>query len=205
MQRKSSCHCVGQVLDRHSPSRFPDSILLRSDKFFWKCIPQLNDSENIDHLNRRKSDNLKHITFPCDVRRVGPARVKLYKFPTHLPPLHKHEVEECLFDFMTRTATALKELHDIGFAHLDVRVPNICFAKEDGKYIVKLVDLDRCIPNSCGLDLSGYTGEMYHCQRGWRPSQSDWKQLGLLAAAIIFKCSHRNIIKDPRVCGGMCA
>jgi len=66
---------------------------------------------------------------------------------------------------------------------------------------VKLVDLDRCIPNSCGLDLSGYTGEMYRRQRGWRPSQSDWKQLGLLAAAIIFKCSHRIIIKDPRVCG----
>ena len=42
----------------------------------------------------------------------------------------------------------LQELHEYndGFAHLDIRIPNICFSRElnlDGEYDVKLVDLNR--------------------------------------------------------------
>ena len=50
------------------------------------------------------------------------------------------------------------------------------------------------------------TGEMYTCQnqKDWRSSQYDWKQLGLLAAAIIFERSHEDIVKDPRVRGDVC-
>jgi len=148
--------------------------------------------------------NLKHITFHCDVKLLG-GGVIFFKFPAHLPPLHKREVEKCLLDFMTRTATALEELHGIGAAHLDVRVPNICFAREEGKYIVKLIDLDRCRDDMV-QDLYGYTGKMYTCkiQKDWKSSQYDWKQLGLLAAAIIFERSHEDIVKDPRVCGDVC-
>ena len=91
------------------------------------------------------------------------------------------------FDYMTMTAMALNELHDNGFAHLDVRIPNICFAKDyDGKYMVKLIDLDRC---KYAKDRTGssYEGEMYRAPHGWTCDQLDWKQLGLLAAEIILK------------------
>ncbi len=44
-----------------------------------------------------------------------------------------------------RGGPALQNLHlDLGFAHMDVRLPNICFEKSNGKYIVKLIDFDRC-------------------------------------------------------------
>lgn len=188
-----------RVMVAQHPTRH--SVLLKSDKFFWKCVPRQHDQYNIYVLNLHKSGNMKHITFHCDVKPLG--RVLFYKFPAHLPPLHKHEVEKCLLDFMTRTATALEELHGIGFAHLDVRVPNICFAKEGSKYIVKLIDLDRCRGDTAD-NLYGYTGEMYRRQKGWRSSQYDWKQLGLLAAAIIFKCSHEDIVKGPKVRGDVC-
>jgi len=188
---------VAQHLTRHS-------VLLKSNEFFWKCVPQQSDQHNMFSLNQHKSGNLKHITFYCDVKQLV-GGVIFFKFPAHLPPLHKHKVEKCLLDFMTRTATALEELHSIGVAHLDVRVPNICFAREEGKYIVKLIDLDRCKDDTV-QDLYGYTGEMYTCQnpKDWRSSQYDWKQLGLLAAAIIFERSHEDIVKDPRVCGDVC-
>ena len=79
---------------------------------------------------------------------------------------------------MMRTATALLELHRFGFAHLDVRIPNICFAKEGGTYIVKLIDLDRSQEDSC-VSLSGYSGEMHKgAERWWTTTRYDWKQLG---------------------------
>ena len=43
-----------------------------------------------------------------------------YKFPKEIPPLTKSEAENCLCDLITKTATALQELHCFGYAHLDV-------------------------------------------------------------------------------------
>ena len=37
-------------------------------------------------------------------------------------------VKECLREYVTGVAAALQELHGINYAHLDVSVPNICFA-----------------------------------------------------------------------------
>ena len=72
---------------------------------------------------------------------------RFYSFPAQLPPLSTAEVSMCLIDFMVRTALALQELHGFGYAHLDVRIPNICFSKEknaEGEYYdVKLIDLDH--------------------------------------------------------------
>ena len=98
------------------------------------------------------------------------------------------------------TAIALEELHRFGFAHLDVRIPNICFARNGDDYVVKLIDLDRCVKDRKS-DLSGYKGEMYKPQQKsiWTASQYDWKQLGLLAAEIMLKIDHDMIVEDGRV------
>ena len=95
------------------------------------------------------------------------------------------------------TAIALIELHDYGFAHLDVRIPNICFAEDydgDGKYMVKLIDLDRC-KHVTATTGSSYEGEMYRAPDDWTCDRLDWKQLGLLAAEIILKeKNHEHIV-----------
>ena len=99
------------------------------------------------------------------------------------------------------TATALEELHNFGFAHLDVRIPNICFAKEGtDQYIVKLIDLDRCATNHRSVAFK-WKGEMYinRSNEKWLPSRYDWKQLGLLAANAIFDCSYDDIIDEKSV------
>jgi len=93
---------LGEMVAQH-PTRH--SVLLKSNEFFWKCVPRQSDQHNIFSLNQRKLGNLKHITFHCDVKLLG-GGVIFFKFPAHLPPLHKREVEKCLLDFMTRTAKA---------------------------------------------------------------------------------------------------
>ena len=41
-----------------------------------------------------------------------------------------------------KTATALQELHNLGYAHLDLRLSNICFTANGSDYHVILIDLD---------------------------------------------------------------
>ena len=125
-----------------------------------------------------------------------------FKIPAQLPPLTYDEVKKCLPDFLKKTATALQELHACGFAHLDVRLPNICFAQEDhNRFFVKLIDLDRCSRIHFTEDLSYGDCEMYTYPPTEQPSttQLDWKQLGLLAGKAILDKGHKAIVGDHRV------
>ena len=101
--------------------------------------------------------NPTHITLHRQIDFIG---VPFFAFPAQLPPLTEDEVTECLYDFMMMTATALIEFHDFCFAHLDVRIPNICFAQNGDEYIVKLIHLDQSIEDKV-VGVSGYNGEMY--------------------------------------------
>ena len=90
---------------------------------------------------------------------------------------------------MVRTTLALQELHGFGYAHLDVRIPNICFSQEKNakdEYDVKLIDLDRCVKVT-DRDFSGYVGEMYRILPDWTADKLDWKQLGFLAGRVVSK------------------
>ena len=129
--------------------------------------------------------------------------MKFLAFPAQLPPLRSRDVGECLSDFLHRTAEALKELHSLGYAHLDVRVPNICFYKNSNSYHVILIDVDRC-REIIVQDVTGYVGEMYKYTRSadpcvpetWTTEHLDWKQLGLLAVRVLteYKYSDEEIV-----------
>ena len=181
-------------------SRF--SILLRNEARFFKLVPDLAESRNLFTMNTVLSKDdvtCKHVTLYSSIDMVDDQL--FYCYPAQLHPLRKDQVKTCLLDFMTRTAIALQELHKNGFAHLDVRIPNICFAKDkdDGKYMVKLIDLDRCSRcyNRTGLP---YRGEMYRVPvYNWTTAQLDWKQLGLIATNIIWpEDSYKDIVHRVR-------
>lgn len=65
-----------------------------------------------------------HVTLLDRVDFIGLA--SFFAFPASLT---KHEVAMCLCDFIMMTATALNVLHCLNFAHLDVKIPNICFSQ----------------------------------------------------------------------------
>ena len=57
-------------------------------------------------------------------------------------PLSVSEAKYCLRSLLSGISMALDELHSIGLAHNDVRLPNICF---NPSYQVVLIDMDRCL------------------------------------------------------------
>ena len=137
---RNCSYSIGSKHHLQQPTKH--SILLKSESVFWKLIPLLGEDSNVFQLDLElKMKYPKHVTLYTTARLIG--RQAFFEFPAQLPPLQEHQVEQCLHDFMTRTATALEELHHFCFTHLDVRIPNICFAKEGNKYIVKLIDLAR--------------------------------------------------------------
>ena len=44
------------------------------------------------------------------------------------PPLGRSQAKSCLVDFVDKAAAALEAVHGLGYAHLDVRLQNICFS-----------------------------------------------------------------------------
>lgn len=86
---------------------------------------------------------------------------------------------------MNKLCSALKEIHEtLEVAHLDVRLPNICFC-ESGDPV--LIDPDRIQPAT--IEATGlsemYGGDLYMAESGWFMSNVDWKQLGHLIVDVI--------------------
>jgi len=185
---------VEQVATKHS-------ILVKGSNFFWKFIPSISESFEYQTFYEKQVNNpFVHILFPVTYTWLEDA--KFYKFAELDPPLSKSEAKLCLCDLLKETAKALSELHGRGFAHIDVRLPNICFTTTGTR--VKLIDLDRVVKVGANPDRM-YHGEMYVLSNGWNAANCDWKQLGLLAAQIILNSdNHSEIMKDRRVDDNPC-
>ena len=77
---------------------------------------------------------------------------------------HHYLNQDCLVDFMIRTADALQELHHFGFAHLIMRIPNICFTKaKNGQ--CKYINRSRSsLWQSCGKSRVDYKRIVFNNQ-----------------------------------------
>ena len=99
-------------------------------------------------------------------------------------PLSASEACTCLAELVEEIAAALQQLHGYGYAHLDVRLPNICF--RDSKPV--LIDFDRvCMTGTSASLENKYHGQMYKAETGWLIEQLDWKQLGIMIVQILDK------------------
>ena len=97
-------------------------------------------------------------------------------------PLTPEEAKFCLFHLMNEIKLALDELHGYGFAHNDVRLPNVCFGDS---YEAVLIDLDMSSAPKRSTPLG--TSCMYRKPPGataWEARTSDLVQLGWLAAYV---------------------
>ena len=163
MSDKFQAGSVKQKKSKHS-------IVVYDEDRFFKYAPTSFYRETLGIL-KSEIKSPKHISLHSDEVYIG--RLRFFSFPKLLPPLNHTRVRKCLEDFVVKTATALIELHGFGYAHLDVRLPNISFKVDDhGEYYVKLIDLDRCREIESGDSLS-YEGEMYRFPSTWDTSQLD--------------------------------
>ena len=106
-------------------------------------------------------------------------------------PLCRERAKECLVPLLQGVKTALDELHRHGYAHMDVRLPNICFTRS-GR--VMLIDLDRC---ERSLDVvkadSLYGSDMYRAPATqWVNYQVDWRALGMLICFVLDHVQHKD-------------
>ena len=58
-------------------------------------------------------------------------------------PLEEVQASKYLRTVSEKICTALMELHGLGLAHGDVRLPNVCFNSD---YDAVLIDMERCAP-----------------------------------------------------------
>ena len=88
------------------------------------------------HSNLR----FEHLVLPVDILYCI-SNLHIFKFERQeYQPLSEKEASKCLADFVTQALKAVKELHDFGYAHNDVRLLNFCFSKN---FTLKLIDFDR--------------------------------------------------------------
>jgi len=87
------------------------------------------------------------------------------------------------FSFAQSVVNAIEGLHHLGFAHMDIRLPNICFDHIDGSWQAVLIDLD----NACELTYpcEVYTDSIMYCVQIDKIKNYDWRQFAIMLARII--------------------
>lgn len=88
-----------------------------------------------------------------------------------------------LVKYVSGVVLALKELHEFGMAHLDVRMDNVCFDSDNN---VVLIDLDRSqVVDEEISSVSTKESLMYPVKSDWTYRNWDWRQLALMIVHIL--------------------
>lgn len=104
--------------------------------------------------------------------------INFYVFPLITPPLSFTSAQRCLGPLIESTAEAIESLHKLGFAHLDIRLDNICFRSG-----AVLIDFDFA-REATDTSVPEYTVNantvscMYKRRNAETAAQYDWMQLG---------------------------
>ena len=112
-------------------------------------------------------------------------RIIVYRYPkVKFSPLDVKNASKCLKDLVKSTKAALDQLHALGFAHNDIRLPNICF---DTEYRAVLIDLDRVTSREDPFGMFYIDDENTSCMYKRVPfmydgRNTDYMQLGLMVA-----------------------
>ena len=113
--------------------------------------------------------------------------IPFLQFPAAIPPLSTSEAQVCLVPLLKSTKEAIDQLHGFDFAHLDIRLPNICFRKNEGENVCAvLIDFERVKENVRSRRIPKYDSCLYHPLEGRLTlKQCDFMQLGWMAVWIL--------------------
>ena len=111
-----------------------------------------------------------------------------YEFDTQdEPPLNREDAASCLGDLVKQLVSILERIHKLGWAHLDIHLPNICFTQEGQ---VRLIDLDR-VHSKCDICLDEYHHSfLYQIPRSIPITGVDWRQLGVLIYSVLRRAEN---------------
>ena len=102
-------------------------------------------------------------------------------------PLSKGDAKLCLNDLVSKLCTALKIIHEQGIAHLDVRLPNICFNEKGHPIFIDPDRIERSTADASELSQQ-YDSKLYEegkkSEGSWKMFNVDWRQLGYLILGV---------------------
>ena len=157
----------------------PFSILLCDESCYYKYSPKAEVQVtllNLCMLQVKEKGSLlsSNLILPRDTMQIS--NLVFFVFPAvKYNNLSKAIAKTCLGELADGIARGLNTLHDLGFAHLDVRLPNVCVGED---FKVKLIDFDRATKDESYENADFF---MYTLEKEGKSSQDlDWKQLGLL-------------------------
>ena len=125
------------------------------------------------------------------------------------PPMTPDKANQAMRDTVSRQFwlrgihDAIEELHAIGIAHLDIRLPNICYNQARSPV---LIDLDRSSQIMLGENWAGfankYASDMYQKPEGMPCSdynlfKMDYKQLAIMILLIISNDEQQDYHRAP--------
>lgn len=113
-----------------------EALLISYNGRMWKYPARATD--------RQRLRDVPSNPFLINVKRYSPTiggdtghftgRGWFYYDKVKHKPLIPSEARECIGDFLTQLCDALEKLHSLEYAHLDVRLENVCF-QHDGTLI----------------------------------------------------------------------
>ena len=119
----------------------PFSILLCDGSCYYKYSPKSEVRETLFLLLQVKDKGSllsSNLILPHKMKVIG--RMVFFVFhAVKYNNLSKDIAKTCLGELANGIARGLRTLHDLGFAHLDVRLPNVCVGED---FEVKLIDFD---------------------------------------------------------------
>ena len=131
-----------------------------------------------------KGRKVSRIALPLHTERFD-GSVEYFVFNMYGPPLMKEQIKANKSAFVHEVIAAVQELHDLGLAHLDIRIENICVNKD----FLVLIDLERSekIKTNAGSLYHIYGHHEMYQPSGfeWTVENLDWKQVGLMFKSIL--------------------
>lgn len=129
----------------------------------------------------------KTMVTDCEFTRFlvphGKLKRGYFEFKLLKPPIKVQLALAMLVKYVSGVVLALKEFHEFGMAHLDVRIENVCFDQDNN---IVLVDLDRSQQvDNVVRSVTTKESLMYPVIRGWTYRNWDWRQLALMIVHIL--------------------
>ena len=157
------------------------SILVKDESHYYKLLSNKGQASNLSLLEKHhENPQINHLSLPIDVVRVYGAH--FFQFESHPYQLRDpKQLRKCLLEFVQQARDGLRSLHILGYAHTDVRLPNICFSKG---FVLKLIDFDDVVYNKRQMPFT--RSEFYSAPGPNQTAESLYfKQLGFIILYIL--------------------
>ena len=164
-----------------------------------------------------KNLNLQHALLSEGIVFLGASGPLVFVFEC-LPQLSKHEAKDRIRVVLEAIKLAVDELHSSNVAHLDIRLPNICFKSTSGGNDDRLnavfIDLERAKCEIKSSLLESYSSCMY--KTGWTLEEIDFLQVYWMALWLLLDDVHVSKVSyhamdtleaaklSPECCIGLC-